>query len=1025
MAHMIRVGILLCLSITSVWAQNFKSSVLSATTARQIGPAVMSGRITAIEGNPEDPNLLYIGTSAGGIWKTYTGGTLFKPVFDKHTQSIGALALDPNHPDTLWAGTGESNMRNSVSVGDGIYRSTDAGENWVKAGLEKSEHISKIIVHPKNPSTLYVAVPGALWSDSEDRGLYKTTDFGKTWQRILYNNPKTGCADVIMDPRNPDVLYASMWEFRRTPWSFTSGGAGSGLYKSIDGGSTWKQIQQGFVPGILGRICLALAPSAPDHVYAIAEGKETYLYSSVDGGDNWKKESAIANVTARPFYFSVIQVDPIDSMRVYRPAFNLSVSDDGGKSFYDASMQGGWVHPDHHALWINPQNTKHMFLGTDGGVYVSFDRGINLLFLSNLPVSQFYHVSYDLQTPYNVYGGLQDNGSWMGPSESEGGIDNSDWVNLFGGDGFWVQPDLTNPDIVYCEYQGGNMVRVHTKTRDVQSIKPEAAFGEPKLRFNWNTPLLSPSSRPHILYCAAQYVYRSSDKGYSWQKISPDLTTNDTIKQKQEESGGLSVDNSSAENHCTVFTISESTLDSNLVWAGTDDGNLQVTTDGGKSWTNTVRNIQGLPACTWVSSIMPSQHVRNRVYASFDGHATGDLQSYVFVSEDLGATWSRITQGDINSFVHKVIEDPVNPNLLFAGTEMGLFMSIDRGQNWVQHKYGVPNTPVRDLAIHPLTHDLIMGTHGRGIIILDDLSPFRALTEDLLKQDLVALPARKTYVDPSPLGAGFPSAGGFTGPNPDNGARIWYYLKDRVSSGDVTITLSNTAGVEIASIPGTKRKGINMISWNMRGKPPRVAAGAKADFSGFFGPVVPPGKYLITIATPAGNLTDTLELFLPTDKGHTHVDMQEQVQLVQRIFTLQEDMAYLSFIIRQHRAKVETMIGKSGISSGELRKLKAFYSEMESVHQLLSASKETTAITGEEKIREKLSSLYMSVSGYAGRPTESQFQRFDALNAEYQKALQSYRDTFDAQQKSISGLLKKFATEELKEASRVEFDAIK
>lgn len=1022
---MTRVGVMLCLCISSIWAQNFKSSTISATTARQIGPAVMSGRITAIEGNPQDPNILYIGTAAGGIWKSYTGGTLFKPVFDKHAQSIGALALDPQHPDTLWAGTGESNMRNSVSVGDGIYRSTDAGENWVKTGLEKSEHISKIIVHPKDPATVYAAVPGALWSDSEERGLFKTTDFGKTWERILYHNPRSGCADVIMDPRNPDVLYASMWEFRRTPWSFTSGGEGSGLYKSNDGGKTWKQIQKGFVPGILGRICLALAPSAPDHVYAIAEGKETFLYSSIDAGENWTKESAIANVTARPFYFSVIQVDPIDSMRVYRPAFNLSVSDDGGKSFYDASMQGGWVHPDHHALWINPQNNKHMFLGTDGGVYVSFDRGINWLFLSNLPVSQFYHVSYDLQTPYNVYGGLQDNGSWMGPSESEGGIDNSDWENLFGGDGFWVQPDLTNPDIVFCEYQGGNMVRVNVKTKDTQSIKPEAASGEPKLRFNWNTPLLTAPGRPHILYTGAQYVYRSSNKGYSWEKISPDLTTNDPAKQKQEESGGLSVDNSSAENHCTVFTIAESVLDSNLVWAGTDDGNLQVTTDGGKRWTNVVNNIQDLPKNTWVSSIMPSQHVRNRVYVSFDGHATGDLASYLFVSEDLGASWARITKGDINSFAHKIIEDPVNPNLLFAGTEMGLFMSIDRGQNWVQHKYGVPPTPVRDLGIHPVTHDLIIASHGRGIMILDDLSPFRSLDESMLNAPVTMLPARKAIVDPSPFGAGFPAAGGFTGPNPDKGARIWYYLKDRVQTGDVTIRILNTAGEEITSIPGTKRKGVNMISWNMRGKPPRVAAGAKADFSGFFGPVVPPGNYIVELNTPVGNLKDTLPLFPPAYKGHSFEDMQTQVRLVQDIFRFQEDMAYLSYRIRQHREKVQNVMGKTGISDSDKRLLTSFDREMESIHQLLSASKETTAITGEEKIREQLSSLYLAVSGYAGKPTESQFKRFTALQAEYQKAVDRYASAMDKNQSKVSNVLKKYKSEVLQEISRVDFDAIK
>ncbi len=1008
--------------ILSLNAQSFKSSSFSSINARQIGPAVMSGRITAIEGTEEDPNVLYVGAAAGGIWKSITGGTLFKPVFDKHNQSIGALAIDQKRPDTLWAGTGESNMRNSVSVGDGIYRSTDAGENWVKCGLEKSEHISKILIHPNDPSILYVAVPGALWSDSEDRGLYQSTDFGKSWNKILYGNPRTGCADVLMDPRNPDVLYASLWEFRRTPWSFSSGGEGSGLFKSTDGGKNWQKIQKGFLPGTLGRICLALAPTEPDHIYAIAEGKETYLYSSTNGGAEWVKESASPNVTARPFYFSLLVVDPTDAKRIYRPAFSLSISDDGGKSFYDASMQGGWVHPDHHALWINPKNNQHMYLGTDGGAYVSFDRGINWLFLNNLPLSQFYHATYDLQKPYHIYGGLQDNGSWSGPSESDGGIENKDWANLYGGDGFWVQPDLKNPEIVFCEYQGGHMVKVNTRTKEVQDLQPQAGPGEPKLRFNWNTPLLTSPTRPEVLYCGAQYVYRSTNQGSIWEKISPDLTTNDPDKQKQEESGGLSVDNSSAENHCTVFTIAESPLDKDLIWAGTDDGNLQVTTNGGKSWTNMSPKIPGLPPAYCVSSVEPSPHKRERIYVTFDGHGLGDIQAWVFQSEDLGNTWTRLSGGDLKGFAHKVKEDPINAKLLFVGTEFGLYMSIDGGKNWAMHKANVPPVPVRDIAIHPVTHDLILATHGRGIIIHDDLTPFRALNETIFQAPVAFLPSRAAVVDPSPLGGGFPAAGGFVGANPDNSAQIWYVLKDRIQTGDVIIEISDLNGNFIQSIPGTKRKGINMISWNMRRKAPRVAYGAKADVSGIFGPLVAPGTYKVKLITPTSVLEKDLVLKAPEGKGHSAEDLKAQQDMVQRIYDFQESLAFLSFQIKGLQDSLKRGLSTMKAGSGLHTKGLAYQSKLQELHNLLSAGKETTAITGEEKIREKASALYLGITGYAGRPTQSQYNKMEALDKEKAEAQAKFETLWEKELKTFSNQWNKAKLPELKKRDKGDFD---
>ena len=577
--------------------------MLGAYTGRQIGSAEMSGRITAIDAVDNNSRIFYVGTAGGGVWKTTNAGSVFKPVFDKYCQSVGALVVDQKNPEVVWVGTGESNMRNSVSIGTGLYKTVDGGRNWRKVGLDSTEHISKIAIDPSNPDVVYVAAPGPLWSNSKHRGLYKTTDGGNSWSKILFVDAKTGCADVIVDPKNSNIIYASTWEFRRTPWSFSSGGKGSGLFKSVDAGKTWKKIQNGFDGQELGRICLAISPVETNKLYAIAESKNTALYATKDGGESWVKKSTGMNVTWRPFYFSLIMVDPVDPNRIYRPALNLSISTDGGESFKEASFEGGWVHSDHHALWINPNNNNHLILGTDGGVYFSLDKGNSWTMYKNLPVSQFYHVSYDLQTPYNVYGGLQDNGSWFAPSQSPGGIQNKDWTNCGGGDGFWVQPDLSDPDIIYSEWQGGNIQRYNKKTNQSKGIKPYPLPGEPKLRFNWNAPIVTSPTNPKIIYFGAQYLYRSGNKGDSWEKTSPDLTTNNHLKQQQEKSGGLSVDNSGAENHCTIFAICESPLDANMIWVGTDDGNLQLTKDGGKSWSNLSRNVKGLPLNTWVSSI--------------------------------------------------------------------------------------------------------------------------------------------------------------------------------------------------------------------------------------------------------------------------------------------------------------------------------------------------------------------------------------------------------------------------------------
>ncbi|HEX3167194.1 MAG TPA: hypothetical protein VHQ93_13090, partial [Chitinophagaceae bacterium] len=722
---------------------NADSQISSATfgmmEARWLGPGTMGGRISVIEGVNEDGKTIYIGTAGGGIWKTTNAGASFKPIFDKYCQSIGAIAIDQKNPKTIYAGTGESNMRNSVSIGNGLYKSTDAGENWTKIGLDSTEHISKIMIDPKNSDIIYVAAPGPLWSDGSNRGLYKSTDAGKTWIKIFYINEKTGCADIAVDPSNPEIIYATTWQFRRQPYSFNSGGPGSAIYKTMDGGKTWKELTKGLPAKPFGRVALTLAPSAPQNLLAIVESNNTGLYISSDGGENWKQQSATFNVVSRPFYFSTLVIDPKDPKRVYRPALSFSYSSDGGYSFVDASGEGGWVHSDHHALWINPNNTNQMYLGTDGGVYVSLDRGATWTFNQNLPVGQFYHVAADNKDPYNVYGGLQDNGSWFAPSAKPGGIGNGDWKAIYGGDGFWVTPDPNDPNTAYAESQGGNAGRINLSTFKSVSIKPQEGPTEEKFRWNWNTPIVSGTKNKKNLYMGSQYLFRSNDRGANWKKISPDLTTNDKKKQQQEESGGLSADNTSAENHCTIFSIAESPLDENLVWAGSDDGNLQYTTNGGGSWTNVAKNYAaaGIPSQTWVSSIEPSRFDKNIVYATFDNHMYGDHKTYLGRSTDMGKTWKLITSTEFTGFAHKIKEDLVNKDLLFLGTEMGLFATVDGGTNWFRMKNHIPEYAlVRDILIHPATNDVILATHGRGVIIVDDITPMRILTKDIVDKDV-------------------------------------------------------------------------------------------------------------------------------------------------------------------------------------------------------------------------------------------------------------------------------------------------
>jgi photosystem II stability/assembly factor-like uncharacterized protein len=947
---------------------------------RHIGPAAMSGRISCLDAVNGDPRIIYVGSASGGIWKSINAGTTFKPVFDEYCQSIGAITIDQQRPDTVWAGTGETWVRNSVSVGDGIYRTTDGGKKWEKKGLENSERIARIIIHPSDPNVIYVAVMGHLWNSNPDRGVYKTTDGGTTWEKILFVDENTGCSDLAMDPDNPEVLIAGMWDYRRAPYFFRSGGPGSGLYRSTNGGKDWLKVEKGLPGGTLGRISLAFSPASHRILWALIEAERSGLYRSVDKGESWELLNNDPLMGERPFYFSLIVPDPADSNRIYKPGFGLAVSNDGGKRFSSPIVEGGNVHGDFHPMWIDPADNNFIYMGTDGGLYISQDKANTWRFVRNLPLSQFYHVSVDNGIPYHVYGGLQDNGSWMGPSLSAGRITNSDWVNIGFGDGFNVLVDPTDDQILYWQYQGGNIKRFYRDTREVKDIKPYPLEGSADLRYNWNTPLVfGPASR--ALYIGSQYLYRSTDRGDSWNVISPDLTTNNPDKLQQEKTGGLTIDNSSAENHCTIYTIGESPLDPLLIWVGTDDGNVQVTQNGGTSWENVSSKIDGLPSGTWCSSIEAGHFDRNAVYATFDGHRSGDMRPYVYRSADLGKTWQSIAGENVTGHCHVIREDPVDPDLLFLGTEYGFFISIDRGGTWTRFTGKMPPVPVMDMVVHPAENDLVIATHGRGIIILDDLTPIRELDPQVLQTEVAFLDSRPYVIRELGSEQSWTGDDEFTGPNSPEAAMITYYLQKRHVFGDMYLEVYNEKGEKIKTLPGSKRKGINRVAMDLRMPPPRVPSSVQLLGQAFAGPLYPPGDYKVVMVKGDKTYEGKFTILYDPDSRHSLADREIRQETIMKAYRLLEDMAFtdrrMLSLRDQALQKSSTLTGNSSLK----KELTAFVKKLDALRKEFLATRQGS-ITGERRLREKVSDIYGDVMAYQGCPTESQITRLESLSRE-------------------------------------------
>ncbi len=887
---------------TIAFSQDFSMEMLQDIKPRNIGPGGMSGRVTTIDVVTSNPEIIYAGTASGGVWKSTSGGVTWAPIFEREvTASIGALAIQQSNPSVIWVGTGEGNPRNSLNGGYGIYKSLDAGKTWIAMGLEKTRHIHKVIIDPTDPNTVYVGAIGSPWGEHEERGIYKTTDGGVTWNKILYANTKTGAADLVMDPTNPNKLIAALWEHKRDPWFFNSGGSGSGLHMTHDGGKTWKKItdKEGLPKGNLGRIGLAIAPNSPNIVYALIESKKNALYKSEDGGFKWKKINAKSDIGNRPFYYSDIEVDPQNENRIYSIFTYVNVSEDGGKNFKQLMPAYGvnnGVHPDHHAWWIHPNNGKFMINGNDGGLNITKDGGKTWRFIGNIPVAQFYHINIDNDFPYNVYGGMQDNGSWKGPAYvwKAQGIRNSYWQEISFGDGFDVIPDVDDSRYGYTMSQQGYVSRYDAETGNNYGVQPTHPDPKIDLRFNWNAAIAQDPFDKSTAYFGSQFVHKSTDKGLTWSVISDDLTTNDPEKQKQSESGGLTMDATGAENHCTILVVEPSVLEKDMLWAATDDGRVHYTQNGGGSWTDVSKNLKGLPKGSWITQIKASNKNKGEALLVANDYRRFNYTPYAYRTKNYGKTWERIVDAtDTKSYALSIIEDPEEANLLFLGTDDGLYISFDAGKKWQKWGKGFPTVSTKDLIIHPREQDLIIGTFGRAAWVLDDIRPLRAIAKNnsFLTQNIKLFETPTAYQAAriQPTGSRFGGDALYQGENRKSGALITYYLKKVKAKKAPAKEKEDTAKedkeedtkkvkhdsikfeffdkdklIRTIKIKTPKKSGFHKFSWRMDEKgpdrPSRTIKKKKRESGGLS---VKPGTYTVKISY--GEFTDKTTVTVKSD----------------------------------------------------------------------------------------------------------------------------------------------------------------
>ncbi len=1008
---------------------------------RSIGPANQAGRIPVVVGVPGDRSIYYVGSAAGGLLKTTNGGVTFTQIFDEQpVGSIGDLQIAPSDPNTIYVGTGENNPRNSASIGGGMYKSVDAGKTWKYVGLDGTDKIARLRIDPRDANLVYVCALGHTWGPNEERGVFKTTDGGKTWSKILYKNDLTGCSDLDIDPTNSNIVYAGLYTHRRYPWYFTSGAGETALYKSGDGGATWTKLSgagntRGLPKGDMDRIGISVHRANPDVVYMLTETKdEGMLWRSDDGGESWRSVNRDPNINFRPFYYSDVRVDPKSPNKVFTLSGGLYLSEDGGRTFQTIARD---VHGDHQALWIDPVDPNYLINGSDGGWQLSYDGGRNFEIVNTYAFSQFYHINLDNQKPYNICGGLQDNGHWCGPSRTllSQGNRKRDWVTVSGGDGFHAVPDLERPWLVYTASQGGNITVTDIRTGDTRSIHPYPnrvgsagdSLATHKFRFNWNSPIVLDPADSKTVYFGGNVIFKTANFGQSWEQISQDLTTND--KGKQLNSGGPIVrDNTAAEFHSTLLTIAPSPKNNQVIWAGSDDGNVQVTQDGGKTWTNVVKNIPGLAPNAWISTIHASDHDAGTAYVSASHWQTNDYTPYAYVTRDYGTTWKRITSNlPARGWVHVVRDDPKNPSLLYLGTEFGPYVSFNGGDRWYSLRLGIGATPVRDLLVHGRDNELVIGTHGRGIFILDDLAPLQQLAQALASNAYVfdVKPAARYVIWGNDANLGQKH---YQGENPPFGALIYYYSKN---AGDtVRATIADAAGKQVRRLqPAAARAGVNRIVWDLRHDAPRPVtpvAGAAPAFGGgggggFFGggggPSVVPGTYMLTLALGGTELKKTIAVEADPRAEIAVADLQQQLEAALALRDLASQVNGTidrsNDLIRQLTNLTETLRRAAAGTNGD-QSLRTALAEAEAALKEVRTLRDDKLMRPVQglgyrqypRLQNEVQSLYGSVMRSYHRPTDPQQLRRRELGDEFSAVTGELQGIVNGRIAKLNDLLK-------------------
>lgn len=888
-------------------AQQVDMDLFKSMKTRNVGPSGMSGRITAIDAVDAEPSIIYAGSASGGLWKSTSGGINWEPIFDEQkVHSIGAISIYQKNPNVIWVGTGEGNPRNSLSLGYGVYRSLDAGKTWELMGLENTRAIHRIIVHPDDPNTVYVGAIGSPWGEQEDRGLYKTTDGGKTWEKILYIDTKTGVGEMIMDPKNPNKLFVNMWQHRRYPWFFESGGESSGLYVTYDGGDNWKKLDEsnGLPKGNLGRMGLTISAAKSEKVYALIESSRNALYVSEDGGEKFSMVNAGGDIGDRPFYYFEIHADPQNENRLYTLYSRVGMSEDGGKSFQQILQYAG-VHPDHHAFYVNPYDPKLLIDGNDGGLNISRDGGKTWYFAEKLPVGQFYHVNVDNELPYNIYGGMQDNGSWTGPAYvwRRDGIRNSYWQEVSFGDGFDVVSHPADSRYGYTMSQAGNLSRFDKATGHNRNIKPTHPDKDVFLRFNWNAAIAQDPHDANTVYYGSQFLHKSTDSGETWEIISPDLTTNDSTKQRQQQTGGLTFDITGAENHTTIIAIAPSPIDPDIIWVGTDDGNLQFTEDGGETWKNVASKLPGLPEASWIPQIQASKYDAGEVWVIANNYRNNDFTPYAYHSKDFGKSFTRIVDDSkVWGYTLSIKQDTEEPNLVFLGTEYGLYVSFDKAKTWNKWENGYPKAvSTYDMTIQEREADLVIGTFGRSMWVLDDIRPLRVFAAnngEAPEAKITAVPAPDAYQVEiqQPSGERFPADGKYAGENRDTGGRLSFIINDDKEKLDtVAVNIYDASGQQIRTLKTVPENGVNRINWRLdRKSTAETSGGNRGRRNGFFeasGNDALPGTYKVEFVYGDEKAETSINVFSDPRIETTLADLKAKDDFMKQMEAMQTEMS--------------------------------------------------------------------------------------------------------------------------------------